>query len=61
MDLVLRYWPENFQALYHAGMSAHDLGKGDKAREQLTRFLELYHADDFFTQSARKALEDLDK
>jgi len=61
MDLVLRYWPENFQALYHAGMSAHDLGKADKAREQLTRFLELYHADDFFTQSARKALEDLDK
>ena len=59
MDLVLRYQPENFQALYHAGMSAHDLGKADKAREQLTRFLELYRADDFFTQSARKALEEL--
>ncbi len=59
MDLVLRYQPENFQALYHAGMSAHDLGKADKARAQLSRFLELYKADDFFTQSARKALEEL--
>ena len=59
MDLVLRYQPENFQALYHAGMSAHDLGKADKAREQLSRFLELYRADDFFTQNARKALEEL--
>ena len=61
MDLVLRYQPENFQALYHAGMSAHDLGKADKAREQLSRFLELYQADDFFTQNARKALEELGK
>ena len=61
MDLVLRYQPENFQALYHAGMSAHDLGKVDKAREQLSRFLELYQADDFFTQNARKALEELGK
>jgi hypothetical protein len=61
MDLVLRYQPENFQALYHAGMSAHDLGKADKAREQLTRFLELYRADDFFTQNARKALAELEK
>ena len=61
MDLVLRYQPENFQALYHAGMSAHDLGKAEKAREQLTRFLELYRADDFFTQNARKALEELGK
>jgi len=59
MDLVLRYWPENYQALYHAGMSANDLGKADKARAQLSRFLELYRADDFFTQSARKALEEL--
>jgi len=59
MDLVLRYWPENFQALYHAGMSARDLGKPDKARAQLSRFLELYKADDFFTRNARKALEEL--
>jgi hypothetical protein len=59
MDLVLRYQPQNFQALYHAGMSAHDLGKADKAREQLSRFLELYQADDFFTQQARRALGEL--
>ncbi len=59
MDLVLRYQPQNFQALYHAGMSAHDLGKADKARQQLSEFLALYQADDFFTQNARKALEEL--
>jgi hypothetical protein len=61
MDLVLRYQPQNFQALYHAGMSAHDLGKVDKARDQLSRFLELYQADDFFTQNARRALEEIGK
>jgi len=57
MQLVLEFWPENFQALYHAGMSEYALGRPSKARPLLERFLELYHLEDGFTHAARRALQ----
>jgi serine/threonine protein kinase len=57
MQLVLEFWPDNFQALYHAGMSEYALGRPSQARPLLERFLQLYHLDDGFTQAARKALQ----
>jgi hypothetical protein len=56
MRLVLLYWPENFQALYHAGMAEYGVGDLERAREHLERFLELYKADDGWTHNAREVL-----
>ena len=42
MRLVVEYQPENYMALYHAGMSEYILGHTDLARTQLERFLEIY-------------------
>lgn len=57
MQLVLEFWPENFQALYHAGMSEYALGRPSQARPLLERFMALYHLEDGFTRAARRALQ----
>jgi hypothetical protein len=57
MKLVLEFWPENFQALYHAGMSEYALGRPSEARPLLEKFLRLYTVDDGFTRAARRALQ----
>ncbi len=57
MQLVLEFWPDNFQALYHAGMSEYALGRPSQAGPLLERFLALYHLDDGFTRAARRALQ----
>ncbi len=56
MRLVLRYTPENYQALYHAGMAEYAVGDRPLARAHLTRFLELYRSDDGWTRNAREVL-----
>jgi hypothetical protein len=56
MDLVLEFWPENYQALYHAGMSDWALGRPERAKPKLERFRQMYGANDFFGQNADKAL-----
>ena len=60
MELVLDYWPQNYQAMYHAGMAAFATSAPDHARERLTAFLGLYHSDDRFTRNAREVLRRLD-
>jgi hypothetical protein len=57
MQLVLEFWPENFQALYHAGMSEYALGRPSEARPLLEKFLQLYTQDDGFTRAATRALQ----
>jgi tetratricopeptide (TPR) repeat protein len=59
MQLVIRYTPDNYMALYHAGIAQAHLGEGELARTNLSRFLELYASDDGWTQSARSALSEL--
>jgi hypothetical protein len=56
MELVLDYWPDQYMALYHAGMSEYALGKPDEARQHLTSFLQYYHEDDGWTHNARDVL-----
>src|SRR5262249_16244072 len=56
MSLVLEFTPENFQALYHAGMSEYALDQPEKARAHLEHFLRLYTPDDYFTRTAKRAL-----
>jgi hypothetical protein len=56
MRLVLDYWPENYQALYHAGMSEYAVDDFARARRHLEAFLERYRADDGWTANARQVL-----
>jgi hypothetical protein len=61
MRLVIDFWPDNYMALYHAGMAEYGMHEPRLARAHLTRFLELYKKPDGFTQSARTVLSDLER
>jgi hypothetical protein len=56
MELVLAFWPNNYMALYHAGMSAYTIGNDAVADRHLRGFLSMYDASDGFTKNARDAL-----
>ncbi|MDJ0634963.1 MAG: protein kinase [Xenococcaceae cyanobacterium MO_188.B29] len=56
MNLVLKYWPENYMALYHAGMSAYVLGEYAQATMHLKDFLDVYQRNDGWTNKAKLAL-----
>jgi hypothetical protein len=57
MELVLRYAPDNYMALYHAGISHYANGQPELAKQRLTRFLELYDENDEFGMNARRVLQ----
>lgn len=59
MELVVEFQPDQYMALYHAGMAAAIAGDDDRARDHLVRFLEIYRSPDGWNQSATKALEAL--
>ncbi len=61
MELVLDYWPNNYMALYHAGMSEYSLGETGLAEKHLRSFLQMYNQPDGFTGAARAALEKIEK
>jgi hypothetical protein len=52
MRLVVEYQPDNYMALYHAGISESILGHDDLARTHLERFLEIYQANDGWRSNA---------
>jgi len=59
MELVVDYWPNNYMALYHAGMSEYALGQPGPARSHLRTFLTLYHQDDGWRRNALDVLQRL--
>ncbi|MEL7523323.1 MAG: serine/threonine protein kinase, partial [Cyanobacteria bacterium J06553_1] len=59
MDLVLKYWPENYMARYHAGMSAYVLAENDKAIDHLEEFLSIYSNNDGWRQKALLAINNI--
>jgi hypothetical protein len=59
MALVIDYQPDNYMALYHAGMSEYVLGQPDPARTHLRRFLELYRSNDGWRSNAITVLQRL--
>jgi serine/threonine protein kinase len=61
MELVLKYWPQNYMAMYHAGMSAYALGDLPLSKQRLTDFLKTYTAQDGWTSNARVVLVKIDK
>ena len=56
MELVLEFWPNHYQALYHAGASSYAMGQHDNARHHLGKFLRYYDIEDGFTRNARTML-----
>jgi hypothetical protein len=56
MRLVIQYTPENYMALYHAGMSEYILGELDFARTHLKSFLEIYKQEDGWRSNAIEVL-----
>ena len=61
MQLVLEYWPNNYMALYHAGMSEYALGQTTFAEKHLRAFLSMYNAADGFTSAAQDALRKIEQ
>jgi hypothetical protein len=60
MRLVVSYQPDNYMALYHAGISEYGLGQLDYARTHLKQFLELYRQEDGWRSNALTVLRRLD-
>ena len=59
MRLILRYEPENYIALYHAGMAEFALEQHEIAKKHLSRFVEIYKNQDGFRSTALSTLERL--
>jgi hypothetical protein len=59
MRLVVGYQPDNYMALYHAGMSEYILGETDFARTHLRQFMKLYTSEDGWRANARDVLKRL--
>ena len=57
MQLVVRYSPNHYMALYHAGISLYATGESTDAQRHLTRFLEIYKQDDGWTKNTQVVLE----
>ncbi|MBC7883600.1 MAG: serine/threonine protein kinase [Anaerolineae bacterium] len=56
MNLVLRYWPDNYMALFHAGMSEYILNDYPQSQSHLQSFLRVYQQQDGWTDKAKSAL-----
>jgi len=56
MWLVTEFWPQNYMAVFHAGMSDFALGRDDTAKQQLERFLQMYAPQDVWHARAEQAL-----
>ncbi len=57
MELVVEFWPNHYQALYHAGAARFGLGQYTLAERHLREFLQYYNAgEDGWTRSARAML-----
>lgn len=59
MELVVEFWPNHYQALYHAGASSYQRGDYLASERYLTRFLEEYSTEDGFWSNARVMLEEM--
>ena len=61
MELVVEYWPNHYMALYHAGAARYQRGDHESAAAYLTRFLEEYHVEDGWHESAVSMLDSMDR
>jgi len=59
MQLVVEYQPQNYMALYHAGMSLYATGDFAPARGHLEEFLRQYAIEDGWRSNAQEVLRRL--
>ena len=59
MELVVEFWPNHYQALYHAGAARFEKGEPALAKGLLERFLENYDIEDGWSASARGMLAEI--
>jgi len=60
MELVAAFAPENYMAVFHAGMAEFALGQDGAARIQLQRFVAMYDTTDVWRERAINALAAID-
>jgi hypothetical protein len=60
MELVIEFWPNHYQALYHAGSARFALGDLELATQHLQQFLMYYELNDGWTRSAKRMLAEID-
>ncbi len=60
MELVVEFWPNHYQALYHAGAARFALGDWGAAERHLREFLVYYEQQDGWTASAKSMLGQLE-
>ena len=61
MQLVVEYQPQNYMALYHAGMSLYATGDLASARRNLEEFLTQYNVEDGWRANAQEVLRRLNR
>lgn len=59
MEMVIEFWPNHYQALYHAGAARYALGDDARAKSHLETFLGYYDQNDGWTRSARRMLQEI--
>ncbi|HUJ59285.1 MAG TPA: hypothetical protein VLX92_12355 [Kofleriaceae bacterium] len=59
MSLVVELWPDNYMAVFHAGMAEFAMGHDAQARAHLERFLGMYQPEDIWRQRAEQALSEI--
>jgi hypothetical protein len=59
MRLVIEFWPENYMALYHAGIAELAAGDTTRATKHLQGFLKIYTQHDAFSTAATAAVAEL--
>ncbi len=56
MKLIVRYWPENYMAMYHLGMAEYATDELPESAAHLERFLDTYSVRDGFHATAETTL-----
>ncbi|MEX2284464.1 MAG: hypothetical protein WEE89_18385 [Gemmatimonadota bacterium] len=59
MELVVRYIPNHYMALYHAGIAQFRTGELAAAERNLEAFLQHYNSKDGWTQNAQETLRSI--
>jgi hypothetical protein len=60
MKLLVDVWPDNYMAVFHAGMAEFALGRDGEAEKYLRQFLQMYVAHDVWRHRAKGALENIE-
>lgn len=61
MELIVEMWPQNYMAVFHAGMAEFALGEDEVAKRNFERFLGMYNEQTVWRQRAIDALAAIDQ